>query len=203
MKSVGISRFNNNSALDAEIPLLDEVHELIVKEKQLLEFKIVEKAREAQEWKIKYDSLMAGMSGGDMTDITNKDGEVLRKLKVLQDAAEFDKRKDNSMKMVNESITIAEYIYKLGKDHFVLNMSNLPSDFVISKISYGSNCLKRYNSCLRAVYLKNCNLSDEHTDTLCILISNTATECIDLSFNNLGTKFESALIAILLVMTSH
>jgi urease gamma subunit len=44
------------------LPIMDEVNELIEKEKLLLEFKVLEQQKEAHGWKLKYDSLLGKIS---------------------------------------------------------------------------------------------------------------------------------------------
>jgi len=56
----------------SDIPLLDEVNDLLEKEKMLLGLKILEQKKEKEEWKAKYDQLLTRVS--ETGDLLNVEG---------------------------------------------------------------------------------------------------------------------------------
>ena len=168
MASSTMSKREGGSAL-SHLPLLDDVNELIDKEKMLLEFKVLEQQKEAREWKVKYDSLLGKMSENAISRGTNDD------YRLLEHAADNEINIDNDRQISPDISTITDYIHKRG-DHYILDMSGKSALFVITELTKGAKILKQYNSLLYSVYLRGCNLSDEHALLLCTkIISNPAT----------------------------
>lgn len=56
----------------SDLPLLDEVNELLEKEKMLMGLKILEQKKEKEEWKAKYDQLLSRVS--ETGDLVNLEG---------------------------------------------------------------------------------------------------------------------------------
>lgn len=139
------------------LPLLDDVNELIEKEKLLLEFKLLDQQKEAFEWKAKYDSLLNKVSENILTRPAEESYRILE--------AVADNETVTSGIAVDIS-NLTDYIHKLG-NHFILDMSNKSAQFVTTQISGGSKILQQYSSVLTAVYLRGCGLTDEHAPLLC------------------------------------
>lgn len=146
------------------LPLLDDVNELIEKEKILLEFKVLEQQKEAFEWKSKYDNLLGKVAENASTSGNDSEYRVL-------EAITDDRTTDNS---VRTQSNLTDYIHKLG-DHYILDMSGESAEFVASQIIEGAHIMKQYSSLLQAVYLRGCSLRDENALMLCTkFVSNSA-----------------------------
>ena len=138
----------------SHLPLLDDVNELIDKEKMLLEFKVLEQQKEAREWKVKYDSLLGKMSENAISRGTNDD------YKLLEHAADNEVI-DNNRQISPDISTITDYIHKRG-DHYILDMSGKSALFVITELTKGSKILKQYNSLLFSVFITQITSSQIH-----------------------------------------
>lgn len=160
---------NKNSRKQGQIavgslPLLDDVNELIEKEKILLEFKVLEQQKEAFEWKAKYDHLLGKVAENASSSGNDSDYRVLEA--ITEDINAVDNVRINS--------NLIDYIHKLG-DHYILDMSGQSAEFVASQIASGAHILKQYATLLQAVYLRGCCLTDENAQMLCAkFVSNSA-----------------------------
>ena len=126
------------------LPLLDDVNELIEKEKILLEFKVLEQQKGAFEWKAKYDSLL-----GKVAENANM-GEINDNFKILADVADSDLVTADGPDISN----LMDYIHKFG-DHYILDMSGKSASFVVSQITQGASLLKHYSTVLNAVSFRD------------------------------------------------
>ena len=152
----------------ASLPLLDDVNELIEKEKILLEFKVLEQQKEAHEWKLKYDNLLGKVSESALSS-DSPDG-----YRLLEEVADNEVTAQNRIMMPDIS-DITDYIHKRG-DHYILDMSGKTASFVLAQLTKGAHILKQYSSLLKSIHLRGCGLSDDHAEFLCSkLISNPVT----------------------------
>ena len=148
------SRYEEEAAIS--LPLLDDVNELIEKEKILLEFKVLEQQREASEWKAKYDNLLGKVAENAHISEINENFRILEE--VADSALGAAEGPDVSM--------LIDYIHKIG-DHYILDMSGKPASFVVSQITQGSSLLKHYSNVLNAVSFRGCGLKDDSALLLC------------------------------------
>jgi hypothetical protein len=173
----------------ASLPLLDDVNELIEKEKLLLEFKVLEQQREAQEWKMKYDQLL-----GKVSDNISEKGDY----KFLEVAAEVEETAAVSASSSTSNGPITQFIKRIN-EHFILDMSEYPRDYVVSQLTEGGHILKGYHPHLKIVCLRNCGLTEANSQLLCSLVAHTDIEAFDFSGNELGVGFETMLFDALMV----
>ena len=150
----------------SSIPLLDDVNELIEKEKLLLEFKVLEQQKEALEWKAKYDHLLGKVSESAINE--NNDN-----FRILEEAADANAIIENTDVSPDMS-SITDYLHKRG-DHYILDISGQSPSFVMAQLTKGVQVMKQYNSLLKSIYLRGCRLTDENAPLLCKMISNPAT----------------------------
>lgn len=148
------SRYEEEAAIS--LPLLDDVNELIEKEKILLEFKVLEQQKEASEWKAKYDSLLGKVAENANISEINENFRILEE--VADSALETTEGPDVS--------NLIDYIHKVG-DHYILDMSGKSASFVVSQITQGSSILKHYSNVLNAVSFRGCGLKDDSALLLC------------------------------------
>ena len=172
---------------------MDEVNELIEKEKLLLEFKVLEQQKEAHEWKLKYDSLLGKISENVAkvaADSNAAAAVATAGYQVLEEAAVAEEKTSSAPSSSSSSSSssaaagttgaapafdevtssLADFIFKTG-DYYTLDMSGKPASFVAAQLTSGVQVLKRYSTALKAVYLAHCGLSDEHAALVCRCVS--------------------------------
>ncbi len=82
---------NDDNKKHHELPFVDEMNELITKEKHLLQLKIIEQKREAEEWKAKYMSVVTKVG-----DSANKTGDY-RAMEFIGDVDSADNDMDEDL----------------------------------------------------------------------------------------------------------
>lgn len=168
--SRGSARSNKDATSQ---PLLDDVNQLIEKEKILKELQVLEQQQQAYLWKHKYDKLL-GTVPDDLITNRNHNGNL------ISENVAGSSNLDESPADSNSNSSISNYLHKRG-DHYILDMSHKNSSFVITKISNGLKILEQYDTLLKSIYLRDCELTDDHAPLLCTLISNSATTGIQTS----------------------
>jgi hypothetical protein len=186
MASRAESKSKSPKKTAANLPLLDDVNELIEKEKLLLEFKVLEQQREAQEWKLKYDSLVGKVS------------ENISDFKAIETAAEVEENVGHAQ----TTGLITQYVASVGP-YLILDLSSNSSDFVVNQLTEGAHILKGYHPLIRAVSLRDCELTDANRQALLSLFTDNAISGFDFSHNMLGTGFEALLLDTLLVRSHN
>ena len=172
----------------ADIPLLDEVNELIEKERLLLSLKLLEQKQEAQEWKSKYDSLVGKVSDniGDTGDFDS-----------LEYAAEtFVEKRVDFISQFDLNILL-----KNQRFPWIIDLSNTfiePATFASTIKSLFSN-RPVVGSNVTVTVFKNCNLTDENVGALMTLFRNNEVQGIDLSYNSLSEVFFLQLVDVMKV----
>ena len=198
-RSQSPTKGHGSNANLSSLPIMDEVNDLIEKEKYLLEFKVREQQKLAHEWKVKHDSLLDKISENVAKVASNSNAAAAvasAGYQVLEEAAVAEE-KTTVVAFDEVTSNLSDFIYKTG-EFYTLDMSGKPASFVISQLINGTQTLKRYASGLKTVFLSHCGLGDEHAAVLCNrIVANAGTDAIDLSFNNLGMGFEVALFETL------
>lgn len=175
-----------------KLPLLDEVNELIEKERTLLNLKLLEQKTETEEWKKKYDLLINSIG-------TNGKTETARKIDVgnFEIAAEIESD-------INEFEQISLHdIHSLlngSVSSWILDLKDLKIEknlfAKLSKIVFGVN--SGFNQINTAIF-KNCGLTDEYTVYLLSIIRCIRLKAVDLSNNDLSEIFFLQLLSLLKV----
>lgn len=175
-----------------KLPLLDEVNELIEKERTLLNLKLLDQKVQAEEWKLKYDSLVEKVSGN-----VNEDME----LDVLEDVGGSDTATDNKVQLHNITEADIDNILASRKDSWALNVSNLhlsPASFAaLCKASFGPRSI--YLNELRLAALSNCGLTDDATAAVVGLCRSRELKALDLSNNQFGVTLFEQMVETLTV----
>lgn len=159
----------------ADLPesLLNEVHELIDKERTLLELKLLDQQLESEKWKTKYDTL---------------------KDKVVETAVEENQVENieavANVEMEDEEVhkweSVDEIIAKRVIDDYIADLTDikLKRTMFIALIKNLFGARSSYPN-IRIVSMKNCSLSVEHKDTIVHLVRSSRIAGIDFSRNDI------------------
>ena len=185
---------NNNDDNDAfSLPLLDEVNELITKEKILLELKILEQKNEASQWKKRYEALL-----GQVADTANDTGD----LAPLQNAANNTTTINNNNLNYDNNDPIDNILLSLSPNEWMIDLSNQPlSSSILTRLCKGSSAITYTNPLLSVFNLSHCSIKDDHANILAVLLSNPNVKAIDLSNNSLGIIIITIIIIIIIIIT--
>ena len=170
------------------LPLLDEVNELLEKEKLLMNLKLLEQKQAAEEWKAKYDKLVDHMM--DSAISTNDFGV----LEVAADTESTIHREqipivDEDGKDVIESLKPYKMINLSSKHITNSELTKISRDIIMAKGTRNPT----------HIFLNHCDLTDSNVSAINSLIKVPSVDAIDLSYNNLGHEFEDTLVEILKV----
>ena len=173
-----------------KLPLLDEVNELIEKERTLLNLKLLEQKTATDEWKKKYDLLVNAIGSTNKSDVGNN-------IVDLEIAADIESDKHDF-----EHISLHD-IHSLLKDRvstWILDLHDLKIEKILfaklSKFVFGVN--SGFPEINTAIF-KNCGLTDEYTAPLISMIRCTRLKAIDLSNNDFSEIFFLQLLSLLKV----
>ena len=215
--------------LGGELPLLDEVNELIEKERLLLSLKVLEQQKEAQEWKAKYDTLVGKVSEtavrtGDyrpleiaaktsattVTDAPNSSSSASSLSSSPSSvAAAKNTAPSSSTSAPSSSSAIAPtsealqaLIAKL-KHPWVLDLSRRTIRPALLALINTDVFSVRGPSALAVARLAHCSMGDDCSAALGTLASRLGCEGLDVSFNDLGASLVAQLNAGLKVRASQ
>eukprot|EP01038_Epipyxis_sp_PR26KG_P010248 gene10248-13784_t len=181
--------FNN-----IEAPLLDEINELIEKERLLLTLKLKEQEDKTNQWKSKYDELLENNVASDATD------DVLRQKPVVTDHIEALMNDKEITKNSSENNFVDAFdLLKMQKKYpwifqFYKNEYEYVAFAKFVKYAFGSQFMA---SGTRIVDIHGCNLKDEYTQAILSILRNPSILAIDLSFNSFNNEFSIQLIEFL------
>jgi hypothetical protein len=178
---------------DGQLPLLDEVSNLLQKERTLMGLRVLEKEAEAIDWRTKYETLVSKLSDGSAEGTTPL-GDAARGLEI---AAELDSA--SSAPTIIPDFR-ARVMQTLREDkESMLDLSN--TNVGIHGISEVLKILRatKKTTYLRSICLKNANLDPSCSEQAAALFGFPFLEALDLSYNSLGRNFLSSLITTLQV----
>jgi hypothetical protein len=173
-----------------KLPLMDEVNELIEKERTLLNLKLLAKNSEAAEWKTKYDLLLEKVGTVTVSDFTGQ--------QPLEIAAEIEAEVgDGGLPTFQD---LQRRVHE--RTHpWILDLSDLKNldktmFAKLAKAVFGARSVYEVISTLR---LSHCALTDEYTSTILAMVRSSRLQALDLSFNELGELFFVQMVAALKV----
>ena len=171
------------------LPLMDELNELIEKERTLLNLKLLAQKNETETWKTKYDKLIDKVGSGNVNiDLTTE--------QQLEAAAEVDSEHiENNASYADIQKILIERISSWALDLSKTKM-NLLDFSKLCKEVFGSR--SSFDS-INLVDLHNCGLTDEYTTPLISFIRSSRLQAIDLSSNELSEIFFLQLLTTLKV----
>lgn len=181
----------------SKLPLLDEVNELIEKERMLLSLKLQAQKEEAVEWKSKYDKLVdsigAKMSNPSIPIDDRQDNvQYLTQLELLA-ALESDPVEHISLHDING-------LLKNRILNWVLDLT----DHMIDKVLFGKLVKSVFGvnssySDIKIAIFNNCGLTDDFAAALLSMFRSAQLLAIDLSNNELSDSLFIQLITTLKV----
>lgn len=178
---------------EEDLPLLDEINDLLVKERTLLGLKVVEQQIEAQEWKVKYEKLL------------NKLNENVTDMEIFELVSDLDSRNPSvdhsfdSYLQFQANLLSTTFSPSLPSGPFpshcywCLNVSTMTLQRLELKklLNYPkSHCNKK----IRILQLSCCEIQDKDADLVVLLFHYPRLEALDLSFNQLGTEFHARFL---------
>lgn len=187
-----------------ELPFVDEMNELITKEKHLLQLKILEQQREAEEWKAKYMSVVTKVG-----DSANKTGDY-RAMEFIGDmdsanvdALVVDSASGAPMRKLEATpegirqllmdlqypwlLDLSQQSARLGGGSVKLDLLKAINNEVFSVRGAESNNVSIFSA-------QRCDIDDHMAVTLGSMLSKNTLEAVNLSYNQLGAQFFVQLI---------
>lgn len=179
----------------AELPLLDEVNELIEKERLLLTLKVLEQQKEAQEWKAKYDTLVGKVSDtslrtGDFrameilgtTSVSGTQATIDNKMTALP-STPFPSSSTSAIPPTTEGIqlVLAELAH-----NWVLDVSWRPIRSQLLNLILSDVFSVRAPTAIKVALFPHCSITDDSGSVISTILSRPSLEAIDLSYNDLG-----------------
>jgi hypothetical protein len=166
---------------DDDLPLVDEINELLVKERTLMGLKVVEQHLEAQEWKHKYESLMTKISE---TTVTSSNIQAYEVVGDLTSTKKYNWKKDFDRLLHLQLSSV--YPWCLDTSGLELHDVELKKLCRYPK-SHSSDAITILQLC-------HSGIRDEDAELVISLLHFPRLQALDLSFNDLGPEFRSALI---------
>ena len=195
MKKLNNNSINNDDNDAFSLPLLDEVNELITKEKVLLELKILEQKNEATQWKKRYEALL-----GQVADTANDTGDLVPLQNAANNTNNTNNNNNNNTNNINNDNNdpIDEILLSLSPSEWVIDLSHRPlSSSILTRLCKGNSAITYTNPLVSVFDLSHCSIKDDYANILSVLLSNPNVKAIDLSNNLLGI-----IIIIIIIITT-
>jgi len=171
------------------LPLMDELNELIEKERTLLSLKLLAQQNETETWKSKYDSLIDKV-GNVATGTTDSGSRVLEAAAEIEDTAQTEPIKFEDVQRILLSRT----------SPWSLDLSGACLDKVLlGKVSKEVFGPRGSFEAINSVYLAQCNLTDEFILPVLSMIRSPRLQAIDLSRNEFSDVLFLQLLTTLQV----
>jgi hypothetical protein len=177
----------NAKAKLEKLSLLDEVNELIEKERTLLNLKVIEQKNEAEEWKTKYDALVEKVASN-----ASENAEVELLMAVAETSAETPQTTNNPHD-INQIIMTRKHSWTLELDSVSLDLSSFAH---ICKTVFGPHSSFKD---IRVLSLKGCAINDEFINSALSLFRSASLSAIDLSLNSFGEAVLNGIVETLKV----
>jgi hypothetical protein len=178
---------------EGQLPLLDEVSNLLQKERTLMGLRVLEKEAEAIDWRTKYETLVSKLSDGSAEGATPV-GDAARGLEM---AAEIDAASGAPVSIPDFRARVMQALREDKESTLDLSNTNV-GVHGISEVLKILRAMKK-KTALRCACLKNTNLDASCSEQVAALFGFPFLEGIDLSYNSLGRNFLSSLITTLQV----
>jgi len=172
---------------EGELPLLEEVNELIEKERLLMQLKLLEQQKAAEEWKSKYESLVGTASKG------SSGNKTLAKVGNENEAPGDGNGSSAAKKLVVAPAATAEGIQQMLtelENDWVLDLSNVTVDSKLVGL-LNSDVFSARGTATNSITvcnLANCSLEDDSMLALTTLAGKATVLALDLRGNHLGPQ---------------
>ena len=165
-----------------QLPLLEEVNQLIEKERLLMQLKLVEQQRIAAEWKSKYDTLIgtaatAGKSGGG--------NSVMARVGNENDITAAPAKREVAPPASSEGVQ--ELLLEMAHK-WVLDLAHVPVDGkLLAHLNADVFSVRgSATNCISVVNLASSRISDDALLPLTAMAGKSAVQALDLSGNDFG-----------------
>lgn len=182
-----MSKKRNDSG--EQMPILDELNDLIEKERTLLSLKLLAQKSETDAWKSKYDMLLSKVGS---TNVDTADGVP----QLLEAAAGIEDEEH----VGSTSLADVQRLLVNRTSSWALDLHDVKIDKVdfakLIKEVFGSRSL--FES-VNSVFLSRCGLTDEFMLPLMLMVRSSRLQALDVSHNQLGELLFLQLMAALQV----
>lgn len=170
-----------NTEDDINIPLVDEINELLHKERTLLGLKVMEHQVEAEEWKKKYETLVHNIG----TDNTSG-GSNAHVYELAADVAQMEENWQKDLERILYLQHQCDYPWCLDVSHIDMRATQIKQviNFPKSHNFQGVSVLK----------LNHCEIQDSDAEVAAALLHFPGLQALDLSHNDLGHEFHAQLL---------
>lgn len=170
-----------NSDDEVNIPLVDEINELLAKERTLMGLRVMEHQVEAEEWKKKYQTLVENI-GSDK----GVDGGNIRAYEVAADVAVMEETWQRDFERILYMQHQSDHPWCLDVSHIEIQSTQLKQiiNFPKSHNFHGLSVLK----------LNHCKLRDIDGELVTSLFHLNGIQALDLSYNDLGREFHLSMM---------
>lgn len=173
-------------------PLMDELTELIEKERTLLNLKLIAQKGETETWKQKYDKLIEKVGTGaiDAEATADQQLEAAAEVESLDRGELLSSYQDMQRILIDRA---SSWILDLKDIRMsVSDFAKLFKEVFGSRSSYAE---------INTVNLSQCGLTDEFTMPLLAFIRSSRLQALDLSSNDLSETFFLQLLSTLKVQS--
>lgn len=178
--------FDGGEKAQKTLPLLDEVNELIEKERTLLSLKLLEQKQVADDWKKKYTNLV-----GKMTSVDFDPEEAVEDTKQPTTDAPPQTQiptatTDHTYSSVKEMVT--ELLTKMRLHSWVADMSNteMTEEWIFAQLCKHVFGIKSSFTGLRIGIFRHCELTSSCSAPLTYILRNPNIDAVDFSDNHIG-----------------
>lgn len=179
---------NKRNDSGERLPILDELNDLIEKERTLLSLKLLAQKSETETWKSKYDMLL-GKVGSSHIELADDVPQLLEAAASIENEERIDiSETDIQRLLVNRTSSWA-----LDLRGVQIDKTNFAK---LIKEVFGSRSLfEKVNS----VYMSRCGLTDEFMLPLMSMVRSPRLQALDISHNELGEMLFLQLLTALQV----
>lgn len=176
-----------------QLPILDELNDLIEKERTLLSLKLLAQKSETDAWKSKYDMLLSKV-GSSNVDTADGVPQLLEAAVGIED----EERIENTL-LVDVQRLLLDRTSSWALDLHDVKMDKV-SFAKLTKEVFGSR--SPFES-VNSVFLSRCGLTDEFLLPLMSMVRSSRLQAFDVSHNELGELLFLQLLAALQVCYIH
>lgn len=184
-----MARKGIDAAADEGFPLMDELNELIEKERTLLNLKLLAQKNETESWKAKYDKLVDKV-GSAVDDVEATVDQQLEAAATVEASTGPPPATFQDIQKLLIERTSSWILDLSDKTMLVSDFARLLKEVFGSRSSFAG---------VNTVNLKGCFITDEFTVPLLSFMRSSRLQAIDLSSNELSEAFFLQLLGTLKV----
>lgn len=171
-------------------PLMDELNDLIEKERTLLNLKLLAQKTETDSWKTKYDQLLDKVGTGGLDNVASA-GQT------LESAAEAEAASPQNSEV---SFYDVQQILSKRVASWILDLNGVVMDKVLfAKLGKEVFGPRSSFDVINTVHMSGCSMTDEFTAPLLAIMRTSRLQAIDLSHNELSEVFFLQMLGTLKV----